>query len=359
MKRENDVKRYEPIKAIDLINRVKKGPKRKFIWGGIREGSMGLLIGAGKTGKTTFAENLAISIAVGRVDFFGFKIDGGAQKVAFINLEEDYSITGDRLGREITNLNARELELFTENFIATPEGFPSYINDKQDWLILKNYISDSEADIIFLDSLSHLFVGEIEKSSVAQSWMQEFRDHVASLGKTVIVVHHTTKGNDSPINMDKGAGSRVISQEFNWAYGFAKIPTATGGSYLCHMYNKFQFADETQALLYEVQDNNWIKYKSKANKYSLYSEVKIKNDGRRNPENEELIYNYMIDQVSQGSQTISTSELKSEFVETTTMSKDTFHRKLNNLIESGKIVREGIGGYKILKSEEDDVEGRF
>jgi hypothetical protein len=58
------------IKGIDQINEVMKEPIPKVIWGGIPEGSLGLITGVAKTGKTTFAENLAFSIAVGRKKCF-------------------------------------------------------------------------------------------------------------------------------------------------------------------------------------------------------------------------------------------------------------------------------------------------
>ena len=61
---ESNVKKFKITNAIDLINRVKTEPEPKIIWNGITEGSKGLIAGVSKTGKTTLAENLAISIAV-------------------------------------------------------------------------------------------------------------------------------------------------------------------------------------------------------------------------------------------------------------------------------------------------------
>jgi RecA-family ATPase len=359
MKKEDVEKhRYTPMKGIELIRRVKSEPKRKFIWGGIREGSIGLFVGEGKTGKTTFAENLAISIAVGKQEFFGNTLDGLPKKVAFINLEEDYSITGERLRVQFETLSVKEQSYFQDNFYATPYDFPDFMNSEEDWEKLKEYILSTEAEIIFLDSLTHLFVGEIERSSIAQNLSQTLNKYVRSLGKTVIVIHHTTKGNEKPISQDKVAGSRIISQEFNWAYGFSKIPTEEGGKYMCHLFNKFQYADENIALLYEMNQNYWVSKLKTTNKYKLYNEVRNNTDGREDSKNRDRIYNYIIEQTSQSSQTISSSQLQSEFVESSTMSKDTLFQNLNRLIKEEKILRPDRGVYIMNLNEKENGEGR-
>ena len=64
-------KKITVTKASDLILRVESEPEPTIIWNGIVEGSKGMVVGLSKTGKTTMAENLAISIAVGRKEFLG------------------------------------------------------------------------------------------------------------------------------------------------------------------------------------------------------------------------------------------------------------------------------------------------
>jgi len=119
-------KKIKIVKAIDLINRVKDEPVPKFVWKGIPEGSMGLITRVAKTGKTTFAENLAMSLSVGRQEFYGVKMDGVPRKVLFINLEEDYKLHSRRNLDQISLLNEEELNLFKDNYFSTPDDFPSY-----------------------------------------------------------------------------------------------------------------------------------------------------------------------------------------------------------------------------------------
>ncbi|WP_157208555.1 hypothetical protein [Mariniflexile maritimum] len=68
MKIKNEVNKVKTRKLIDLIQRVEREPEPKFLWNGIMEGSHGLIVGHPKTGKTTFAENLAILDRAGKVN---------------------------------------------------------------------------------------------------------------------------------------------------------------------------------------------------------------------------------------------------------------------------------------------------
>jgi len=345
------------VKAIDLIKRVKREPEPKMLWRGIPEGSIGLITGVAKTGKTTFAENLAISLSVGKKDFFGSPLDGKDKKVLFINLEEGYKLRSRRNSKQIESLNDKEYKLFSKNYLSTPEEFPTFLNTEEDWEALQEYVIASDAEVVFIDSLSHMLIGEIERSVIAQKFKQTFEKHLSKLGKTIVVVHHNTKGNDKPMDQDSIAGSRFILQEFEYAYGFANIPT--GGNYACMLYNKHIEKDDTTAILYKIQKNGWFEYLGIENKFSLYKgsnkSSTYKVDNRIDDTNLNIIYDYMESQSSQGSQYILSSDLQKQFVESNTMSKDTLYKNINKLDERGKIERLKKGTYAIAnyKNNED------
>jgi len=343
------VNKIKIVRAIDLINIVKKEPKPKFIWGGIPEGSMGLITGVAKTGKTTFAENLAISLSVGKNEFFGEKLSGSPQKVLFINLEESYRIRSWRNEKQISVLSDDERKLFCNNYISTPTNFIEYINNDEQWEIIRNYIIESEAEIIFIDSLTHMFAsGEIEKSKSANDFVQKLNEYLGSLNKTIIIIHHNVKGNDKPIEQDNIAGSRVILQKFQYAYGFANIPT--GGNYSCMLNNKYISCDSSKATTYNIDENNWFNKIDVVNKFSLYKgylKTNNKIDGRIDNTNPDLIYEYIASQSSTTNQTIKSSELNEYFVEQKIMSKDTMHKSINKLITNDKILKQKKGEYKL------------
>jgi hypothetical protein len=256
--------------------------------------------------------------------------------------------------KQISKLSLTERALFDENYISTPEDFSEFINSDEDWTRLRDYITASEADLVFIDSLSHMVKGQIESSEVCIKFIQKFRHYISPLKKTVIVIHHNVKGNDKPITQDSIAGSRVVSQEFEYAIGLSNIPTESGGKYFCMLYNKYVETDDTKAILYKITEENWLEKLGEVNRFQLYSETKP--DKRQDSTNKDLIYNYCQSQSSQGSQGISSSDLMTMFVSnvTQTMSKDTLYKSLDKLKEEGKINQLKKGVYQIKIQNEDE-----
>lgn len=347
---------FKITKAKDLILQIQNEPDPEIVWNGIIEGSKGLIVGVSKTGKTTLAENLAISLAVGRTEFLNFPLKGIPEKVLFINLEESFRLRSRRNLKQISILSEEEKQLFDQNYFSTPENCPEFLVTEENWMYLNKYIEAVDAKYIFIDSLSHMFEGQIENSEPAMKFVKKFRKHITSLNKTIIIVHHNTKGNEKPIDQDSIAGSRIIAQEFEYAIGLGNIPTNKGGSYMCMLYNKHIEKDDTTAYTYKINAENWLQNISTENKYDLYTNVK--KDYRIDPTNKNLIFKYIQNQHSQGSQSTCTSALMKEFVQSDTkiMSKDTLHTSLEKLIDDGSIEFVKRGTYKIKNSKEDEGE---
>jgi len=344
---KKEVLKFE--KAIDIIKKVESEPEPKFLWHGIPEGSKGIITGVAKTGKTTLAENLAISLSAGKKEFMGYPLIGEPQKVLFINLEESQRLYGRRNLKQISELSESELNLFNENYLCAPSTFPEFFTTDKDWNCLRDTIIASKAKVVIIDSLTHMFDGEIEKSNPAKKFIEKLRATFKDLGVTLIVVHHNTKGNNSPITQDNIAGSRVILQEFEFAIGLANVPTGAGGSYMCMLYNKHIEKDDTTAFLYKMNEKGWINVVGKTNKFELYRD---NFDGRASSVNKDAVFKYIENQVSQGSQdsmTVKTSSLSQKFVQSGIMSKDTLHQSLNKLVADGLIVKEGRGSYILSK----------
>jgi AAA domain len=358
-KSSND-KDLKITRGIDLVNKFRSEPRPKVLWNDIMEGSSGLITGVAKTGKTTFAENLAISFAIGRKEFFSYEMDGIPKKVLFMNLEEKIWRIGMRNSSQISVLTEDEFKLFCQNYYTKPDGFPEFLNTEDDWEKLHNYIDKINPEIIFLDSITHMCIGEIEKSKKAQDFIQYYKKYILSFGKTTFVVHHNTKGNEKPMTQDNIAGSRVIMQEFDFAMGFGNIPTSKGGCYSCMLYNKDAEKSNNQAIIYRFNENKWIEKLEETNVFKLYKESKdVHVDGRVNSKNKECIYNFIDSQYSQGSQFTSTRDLKAEFLWTETMSKQCLHDCLNKLIDENRIMRPDgkTGEYLpiVEKSNENEV----
>jgi len=199
----------------DLVQNEMQNPEPVELWRGIIEDTFGLIAGVGKTGKTTMAENLALSFACGRREFMGHPISGGAKKILFLNMEENGRLRHRRMFKQFSVLSDAEKELIKQNYFTnTDEDFPEFLNTDNDWEIVKKAIDDSPAKIIFLDSITHMVIGDIEKSSVSQAYIQKLKKYVLREGKTFIFIHHNVKGNNKPIDRYCIAGSRVITQSF-------------------------------------------------------------------------------------------------------------------------------------------------
>ncbi len=347
-----DVK-YEIVKAHDLIKKVKSEPEVKFLWKGIPEGSVGLITGVSKTGKTTFAENLAICLAIGKPMFFGCKMDGIPKKVLFINLEESYQLRTRRMIKQIDQLDAEETETLNANYFSTPENFPEFINNENDWITIENYIKECDPDVIIIDSLTHLISGSIEKSSVVQAFIQQFRKHVTYMRKSVIIIHHNTKGNIKAIEQDDIAGSRVVLQEFEYAFGLANIPNGNGGNYACMLYNKHIAKDDTTAITYMINEDGWVENLDEVNKYDLYNEKSEKFDNRYDPTNKNKLLEYFLSQDSHGNQIVKTENIISEFVDSKEMSKETLHKSLKKLLADEEIQKIKRGEYVLMKNVDE------
>lgn len=339
------IAKKEVFKAIDLFNKYEGVPEPKVLWNGVIEGASGLITGVAKTGKTTFAENLAVAFASGKKEFFRFELDGAPKRVLFLNLEEKERRIARRMTKMVKSLSEEERSNFNENYFLGQEDFPQFLNEESDWKLLRDYILEVKPNIVFFDSLTHMCVGEIEQSRVAQSFIQNFRDYFSSIDDniTYFVIHHNTKGNDKPMEQANIAGSRIITQEFDFAIGLSNIPTEIGGRYCTTVYNKDSDSDNT-GFLYEFDESSWVQNVGRGNVYSFYKEVKHKTDGRVDDTNRNNILDYF---KHQDTTEVKTGELFNEFVATHTISKQTMQTALNKLCENGAINRTNRGVYTL------------
>ena len=202
-----------------LTKRVKSEPPTKYLWGGIKEGSFGFVYGPSKSGKTTFCEGLAMSLASGKKSYFDNILTGKRKNVLFLSLEEYYK---ERTLRNIKQLEFLKLESL-DNYNTVDENFPRLISGSVEWELLKSIIIDSGSEIVFIDSFSRLYSGSIEESSLAKNIMFKLRELTNDLKITLIIIHHTPKLNGRPITIDSLAGSRILAQDADFLIGINKI----------------------------------------------------------------------------------------------------------------------------------------
>lgn len=314
------------ISIIKLIEKSKKESLPQIIWRGITKGSFGFIFGPSKSGKTVLCENLAMKIACGSDEFMGEKLIGEPQKVLFVSLEEFWLNRALRNSKQISTLNGPSKGLIEGNYQSVPIDFLRYIDNREDWSRFYNLVKSSNADIVFVDSLTRL-ASNIEESEMAKKVTQRLRDITYGLGLTMVVIHHSTKLGDKPINRDSMAGSRVLAQEADFAIAVSR--TQMNHRYIKNVF--FRYADDYSETVttFKIDDNLWLKKLNEVEEFKLFQEM----DGRRDSSNADSILEYL-----KTKSCSTTGELEKEFVQTNTMGRKTLFNNLKKLVLNDVII---------------------
>ena len=327
----------------EMKNRVESEPPVKMIWTPIKENSIGLVYVLAKTGKTTICENLGMNIAAGRETFLEEKLNSENKKVLFISLEEFY--TG-RTNRNVVQLNEftnEEQDAIMDNYIVVTENVPKVIQSKEDWEVIKELIRSNNPGVVFLDSLTRMVDDQIENSEIAKEAMLRIRALAEEFKITVIVIHHSTKIDYSqPMTQQNVAGSRVVLQETDFIIGINK--TIDNQRYIKLVSARYADDNKEHVDLFELNENLHVKITGKAREMQLLAG---KTDGRVNPDNRDLIYNYCIQYPDRN---ITTTELKANFVgnKNIPMTEVTMYASIDKLISAGKLTKIKQGNYKVV-----------
>lgn len=324
-----------------LIDRNKKEPPIPFIWSGIKKGSFGFIFGPSKSGKTIFAENLAMSLAANLDTFLGMPITKDNYKVLFISLEEYWQNRTERNSIQTDLLNNKlGSNTWLENYLVIDEQVPRLIATDEDWEKLENMIIESKANVVIIDSLSRLYQGVIEDSSVAKKVSLKLRELTDKLKITLIVIHHTPKQNGKAITQDSLAGSRILAQEADFIIGINR--SCDNKRYMKEISFRYKQEQQDVVTLFEIGNNQWIIERGQLPE----SEILKENDRRIDTTNLDQVYNFMLEKTS--SLTIKEVHIKDLFaalVDTAIMSKQTLYSSLKRLGENKKIKNDRRGVY--------------
>lgn len=271
------------VSFLKMLEEKRKRPKRKFLWRGIKVKSFGIFFGPSKSGKTIFCENLAIKLAIGSSSFLGFKLPGKPTKVLFAGLEEYWENRVDRNLEQYSVLTDEEKKIFEENFLYQNIDFHRYLTNSEQWANFIDLIINSQAEVVFVDSITRLNHGIMEDSKTVEEITQRLHEVAIETDITLICVHHTPKMYDAPITMDKIKGSSVLAQESDFAYGINR--TSKGIRYLKTVF--LRYADDTEEKVKEfiINKSLWIEIQGED-----YEEVLLqKSDRRRDDDKRDLI----------------------------------------------------------------------
>ncbi len=318
----------------EMIEKLNYCPTIPFIWSGIRKGSFGFIFGPSKSGKTILCENLAFSIAAGKTSFLSIEIVTTGSKVLFISLEEFWQ---QRAERNRTQLKNQNLDL-GNNFVSSNENLPRILASEKDWELLEDTIVNSQAEIVFIDSLSRLYSGKIEDSSTAKEISFKLREITNRHKITLIVIHHTPKQTGKPLTIDSLAGSRILAQEADFMLGVSKSPNGT--RYLKEVAFRYYPENDEEVYTFTINENIWLDLTGSAPEYTLLKE----DDGRRDESNSEHLLQFLSEN---SNELVPIGDFLKKFVDSKIMSKPTIYSNLKKLVREKKISNPSKGYYRL------------
>ena len=285
--KENEVRQKRSLTLNEMMECQKTQPKTTYLWNGIKEKSFGLVFGPSKSGKTIFCENLAMSIAMGKREFFGYQLDGIPKKVLFVGLEEFWQNRVERNIMQFEAMNEEDQLPLGENYRFQPIDFTKRIVRDSDYNNLIETIQDSEAEVVFIDSITRMNLGQLENSADSEKLMQRLRDVCDSLKITLICIHHTPKIGDENLTMDKIKGSSVFAQESDFAIGINC--TSKKNRYMKNVFFRYAPDDYENVKEFIIENNCWLNYLDEVGE----NEIIARTDRRRNVDKPKIICDFL------------------------------------------------------------------
>jgi hypothetical protein len=164
-------------------------PQPPSIVGGkiVTVGGLTVLGGEEKIGKSQTALQLALCRA-SEQDWFGFPTSPG--RTLIMNMELPASEFQERLSLIMTGRDPVPTDRI---FIANLKGKWAYLNDSKGRALIEANIVEVNPDLVILDPLSHLLLGNESSSETMQGFLQVLDDIRAKHELAILLTHHFRK----------------------------------------------------------------------------------------------------------------------------------------------------------------------
>ncbi|MDI9564897.1 MAG: AAA family ATPase [Bacteroidota bacterium] len=320
-----------------MIERCSKEPEIPMICSGIKKGTFGFVYGPAKSGKTIYCENLGMSIAARKQSYLGMPLyPHFVNKVLFISMEEFWQNRTERNKKQLSALHGFDERNF--NYMVVDEHFPTSLVNEKNWRTFEETIISSGADFVIVDSFTRMIRDEIEKSKVGSEMLLRLKNLTMKLKITLIVIHHSAKIINMPLDIANMAGSRVVGQEADFILGINRL--SNGTRYFKEVSTRYKQENDL-VTTFHIDDNLWLVKRRDVQESSLFQPV----DHRENPENEELVFQTIQD-LNSGSGEIKTSDIISQL--RGTIGQTVIYGYLKDLEQNGLIDRSQKGYIKLM-----------
>jgi KaiC/GvpD/RAD55 family RecA-like ATPase len=303
-----------------------------------------VLAGKPDIGKSQFARQLCIQVALGLEEIIGFQIKAIHNRSIYVATEDNEDSTRASLNKQINGLGKEAKENLRFMFAASM--------DQEDILKeLDKALTDEPADLVVVDSFGDIFTGSDSNNNMIMRNTVKLFDKIAKKHNCLILfVHHINKGayNSNPGQEQIQGGSGLVQKVrlaiiLSEGEGDIRYFTVVKGNYCPKVYKQnsieLKFSEET--LLFTntgkiVPTNQLVTQSSCGNK----------NDSKKELENyaEVILEN----------ESISYGDFVNEFMEITNKGEATAKRAIKALTDSEFI--EKVQGKYRLKNKYDQAE---
>jgi RecA-family ATPase len=197
-------------------------------------GTVGQIVAPGGVGKSFFALQNGISIAIGK-DVFGFWGDAGEPfkmkrgRVLYLSAEDGQDIVRQRLQDACRGLTRAQRSAVVQNLeLVFPTDF-NIVKKVNGVLVPSTWVGDLRASLakrrekprlIIIDTLNRSLGDANENNASSMGTIQEVLKGVAETFRaSVLLLHHTVKGtgdNESGLRQDAARGSGASSANCRW-----------------------------------------------------------------------------------------------------------------------------------------------
>ena len=147
-----------------------------------------VIAGKPDTGKSQFARQLCIQVALGIKEFIGFKINPIHNKSIYVATEDNLEATRFLLSKQVNGLGEKAKENLRFMFADTME-------QEEILTQLENALTEEPADLVVVDSFGDIFKGGDTNNNMAMRNTVKSFDKIAKQHNCLILfVHHINKG---------------------------------------------------------------------------------------------------------------------------------------------------------------------
>ena len=185
----SSVKHKQLVNAFDLYQLEEKDTP-KLLDPFLQKVGVASIVGSSDTGKSSFLRQLALSIALGKEEFIGFKLNTDTQNVIYVSTEDDKFSTNSSIKKQL-------IELEVDSNIEDLKHL-DFIFDTENLLdSLIDILSEKEVDLIVIDAFTDVFNDEINSNTKVRNFLSQYHNLAIKHNCLVIFLHHNGKRTES------------------------------------------------------------------------------------------------------------------------------------------------------------------